>query len=240
MSMFNSKIRIPTHLAIILDGNGRWATKHKLLRSVGHNEGAKRVKEIVESSFELGVKYLTVFAFSTENWKRPKEEIEFLFSLPAKYFSSNIQYFIDNKIKINILGDYTKLPIDTVNVLLDAMDKTKDFSNHYFNICLNYGGKDDIVRAAKNMAIDYANNRINLDDINENTFSNYLYTQGMPDVDLLIRTSNEKRISNFLLYQIAYAEIVFVKTLWPAFYKKNLLKVFKEYGKRVQRFGGIK
>ncbi len=230
--------QIPTHLALILDGNGRWAKKKGLIRSIGHKEGAKRLIENIQYAFLKGIQVVSVFAFSTENWKRPKEEIEYLFSLPKVFFDEHISYFIEHKIKIVISGDYQKLPKETVQVLKEALEKTKQFDQKIFNIALNYGGKNEILMACQNMAIDYKNNRLQLHEMTESKFNEYLY-QNLPPIDLLIRTSNEQRISNFMLWQLAYAELVFVKTLWPAFTSKKLEKALQIYAKRNRRFGGI-
>lgn len=235
MSQSNS---IPIHLALILDGNGRWAKKKGLIRSVGHKEGAQRLIENIQYAFSKGIQVVSIFAFSTENWKRPKDEVDYLFSLPKLFFDEHISYFIENKIKIVISGEYQKLPKDTVLVLKDALEKTKNFDKKIFNIALNYGGKDEILMACQKIAFDYKNHHLQLSEITKDRFEDYLYHK-LPPIDLLIRTSNEQRLSNFMLWQLAYAELVFVKTLWPAFTSKKLEKALQIYAKRNRRFGGL-
>ena len=238
--MLNSKINnVPTHLAIILDGNGRWALRNHLVRHFGHQEGAKRVKEVVQEAFRLNVKYISIFAFSTENWKRPQEEIDYIFSLPKKFFKDNIQYFIDNEVKIIISGDYLKLPKETVDVIEDALNKTKKYSKYILNIALNYGSQAEILKACQEMAIDYKNKKIKLEDFNVETFNKHLYSKELPPIDYLIRTSNEKRISNFMLWQLSYAELYFSKKLWPEFNARQLRKALVDYSKRKRRYGGV-
>lgn len=238
--MLNSKINnVPTHLAIILDGNGRWALRNHLVRHFGHQEGAKRVKEVVQEAFRLNVKYISIFAFSTENWKRPQEEIDYIFSLPKKFFKDNIQYFIDNEVKIIISGDYLKLPKEIVDVIEDALNKTKEYSKYILNIALNYGSQAEILKACQEMAIDYKNKKIKLEDFNVETFNKHLYSKELPPIDFLIRTSNEKRISNFMLWQLSYAELYFSKKLWPEFNARQLRKALVDYSKRKRRYGGV-
>lgn len=238
--MLNSKINnVPTHLAIILDGNGRWALRNRLVRHFGHQEGAKRVKEVVQEAFRLNVKYISIFAFSTENWKRPQEEIDYIFSLPKKFFKDNIQYFIDNEVKIIISGDYLKLPKETVDVIEEALNKTKKYSKYILNIALNYGSQAEILKACQEMAIDYKNKKIKLEDFNVETFNKHLYSKELPPIDFLIRTSNEKRISNFMLWQLSYAELYFSKKLWPEFNARQLRKALVDYSKRKRRYGGV-
>ena len=238
--MLNSKINnVPTHLAIILDGNGRWALRNHLVRHFGHQEGAKRVKEVVQEAFRLNVKYISIFAFSTENWKRPQEEIDYIFSLPKKFFKDNIQYFIDNEVKIIISGDYLKLPKETVDVIEDALTKTKKYSKYILNIAINYGSQAEILKACQEMAIDYKNKKIKLEDFNVETFNKHLYSKELPPIDFLIRTSNEKRISNFMLWQLSYAELYFSKKLWPEFNARQLRKALVDYSKRKRRYGGV-
>ena len=235
-----SSMKIPTHLAIILDGNGRWALKQGLVRTLGHKAGAKVMKDIISYSFSLGVKVLSLFCFSTENWKRDKEEVEYLFTLPIEYFSKYTDKLLEDDIKVVISGDLSMLPKETILACDKAILKTKNCKSHVLNICLNYGSKAEIIKAVKQIANEVKHNQLKVESIDENVFENYLYTKGLPPVDLLIRTSNEKRISNFLLWQIAYAEIYFTRTLWPAFSKKELRKAFIDYGKRDRRFGGVK
>ena len=225
MENTNLTMKIPTHLAIILDGNGRWAQKKGLIRSLGHKAGAKA---------------LSVFCFSTENWKRDKEEVDYLFTLPIEYFNKYSDSLVKNDIKVIFSGDISKLPKDTF-IACDAIRlKTSNCKSFVLNICINYGSHDEILMAAKQIASKVKNNELDVNDITKEVFENHLYTKGLPPVDLLIRTSNEQRISNFLLWQISYAELYFTKTHWPAFTKHTLEKAFIEYGKRDRRFGGVK
>ncbi len=239
MALIENSMKIPTHLAIILDGNGRWALKQGLARTLGHKAGAKAMKDIVEYAFTLGVKVLSLFCFSTENWKREKEEVDYLFTLPIEYFEKYTDKLIEDDIKVVISGDISCLPQETILACDKAVLKTKHCASHVLNICLNYGSHDEILRAVKQIANEVKNNQLDINDIQERTFENYLYTKGLPPVDFLIRTSNEKRISNFMLWQISYAEIYFTKTLWPAFTKKDLKKALIDYAQRNRRFGGI-
>lgn len=239
MTKRKSELKIPRHVAIILDGNGRWAQQRGLIRTAGHQEGAKRLKEIIQATFEYKIKYLSIFAFSTENWKRPKEEIEYLFSLPKKFFDENLSTFIEKGWKVIFSGDLSKLPVSVQDICYQTMLQTQNGVNNTLNICLNYGGQDEIVKACQEIAILYQEGKIKKDEINRSCIESHLYTKDLPSVDLLIRTSNEKRISNFLLWQIAYAEIYFTKTLWPMFTKNELKKAILDYSKRDRRFGGI-
>lgn len=240
MALIEETMKIPDHLAIILDGNGRWALKQGLARTLGHKAGAKTMKDIVNYAFTLGVKVLSLYCFSTENWKRDKDEIDYLFTLPIEYFAKYIDKLIEDDIRIVISGDISRLPQETRLACDKAILQTKQCTSHVLNICLNYGSHDEILRAVKQIASEVKNNQLSINDIQEKNFENYLYTKGLPPVDLLIRTSNEKRISNFMLWQISYAEIYFTKTLWPAFSKKDLKKAFIEYAHRDRRFGGVK
>ena len=240
MENTNLTMKIPTHLAIILDGNGRWAQKKGLIRSLGHKAGAKALKETTNNAFKMGVKVLSVFCFSTENWKRDKEEVDYLFTLPIEYFNKYSDSLIKNDIKVIFSGDISKLPKETF-IACDAIRlKTSNCKSFVLNICINYGSHDEILMATKQIASKVKNNELDVNDITKDVFENHLYTKGLPPVDLLIRTSNEQRISNFLLWQISYAELYFTKTHWPAFTKHTLEKAFIEYGKRDRRFGGVK
>ena len=240
METLNQTMKIPTHLAIILDGNGRWALKKGLIRSMGHKAGAKALKETTSNAFKMGVKVLSVFCFSTENWKRDKEEVDYLFTLPQLYFTKYADSLIKSDIKVIFSGDITKLPKETF-IACDAIkNKTSHCKSHVLNICINYGSQDEILLACKQIASKVKNNELEIDNITKEIFENHLYTKDLPPVDLLIRTSNEHRISNFLLWQISYAELYFTKTHWPAFNKKTLEKAFIEYTSRDRRFGGVK
>lgn len=235
--MFECKV--PTHLAIILDGNGRWAKRKGLVRSIGHKVGAKTAKDIISYVFDKDVKVLSLFCFSTENWKRNEDEINYLMSIPITYFTKYEEDLIKDNIKVIFSGDLSKLPLNTKLACEKIALKTKLNDKYVLNICLNYGGKDEIVKACKELANKVKNNIISIDDINEDVFENHLYSKDLPMVDLLIRTSNEKRLSNFMLYQLAYAELYFTKVLWPDFNKKCIDKAFKEYNLRKRRFGGV-
>lgn len=235
--MFECKV--PTHLAIILDGNGRWAKRKGLVRSIGHKVGAKTAKDIISYVFKKDVKVLSLFCFSTENWKRNEDEINYLMSIPITYFTKYEEDLIKDNIKVIFSGDLSKLPLNTKLACEKISLKTKSNDKYVLNICLNYGGKTEIVKACKEIANKVKNNIISIDDINEDVFENHLYSKDLPMVDLLIRTSNEKRLSNFMLYQLAYAELYFTKVLWPDFNKKCIDKAFKEYNLRKRRFGGV-
>lgn len=226
---------IPKHLAIILDGNGRWAQKRKQPRIFGHKNGADNVVDIALYAKERGIKYLTLYAFSTENWKRPKAEVDYLMNLLTAFIESKLKLLIDNKVRLNIIGDISILPKSCIKACENAVERTKDFDDLNFNIALNYGARDEIVRAVKEIVSE----GINPYDIDEKTISNHLYTRGMPDPDLLIRTAGDYRVSNFLLYQIAYCELYFTPVLWPDFDKKELDKALDDFANRERRYGGL-
>ncbi|MEZ0537957.1 isoprenyl transferase [Caldicellulosiruptoraceae bacterium PP1] len=231
---------LPKHIAIIMDGNGRWAQKRGLPRMAGHRFGAQKLKEIVLFADEIGIKYLTVYAFSTENWKRPKEEVNNLMNLLREFFDKEIENLIQKtQISIRVIGDITKLDYDIQRRILNAQEKTKNRTGLCTVIALNYGGRTEIIDAVKRLAMDIKNDKIDLNDINEELFSNYLWTKDIPDPDLLIRPSGEMRISNFLLWQISYSEFWFSNVLWPDFKKEDLLKAIDDYNLRNRRFGGV-
>lgn len=230
---------LPTHVAIIMDGNGRWARNKLLPRTAGHREGANRVREIIEACGDLGIEYLTLYAFSTENWKRPMEEVNYLMKLLLEFLRAEIDTLHKNNIKLSIFGDIDRLNETIKNEIIEAMEKTKNNSKLKLNIALNYGSRDEIVRATKLIIEDVTNENINVDDINEELIGNYLYTSKQPDPDLLIRTSGELRISNFLLYQIAYTEFWFTSINWPNFKKEHFYKAIIDYQKRNKRFGKV-
>ncbi|WAM34588.1 isoprenyl transferase [Caldicellulosiruptor morganii] len=239
--MYIDKSKMPAHIAIIMDGNGRWARKRGLPRSAGHRFGAQKLKEIVLFADEIGLKYLTVYAFSTENWKRPKDEVENLMNLLREFFDTEIENLINKtQIKIRVIGDISKLDRDIQNRILSAEERTKDKTGLCVVIALNYGGRNEIINAVKNLAMDIKSGKIDIKDIDENLFRNYLYTKDIPDPDLLIRPSGEMRVSNFLLWQISYTEFWFSNVLWPDFKKEHLLKAIEDYQKRERRFGGVK
>jgi len=233
------KVKIPQHIAIIMDGNGRWAKKRNLPRVFGHKEGAKSVREITKNCAKIGVKYLTLYAFSTENWKRPENEIKFLMGLLKNYLDKEKKILIKNNIRLKVIGNKTKLPLEIIKKIKEIERITKNNTLLTLILALNYGARDEILNAVKNIAKDIKRNKIEGNKITENLFEKYLYTKDVPDPDLLIRTSGEMRISNFLLWQIAYTEIYVTKTLWPDFRKKELLKAIYDFNKRERRFGGI-
>ena len=236
----NQAIKIPNHLAIILDGNGRWAQKKGLIRSLGHKAGAKALKDAVSNAYDMGVKVLSVFCFSTENWKRDKEEVDYLFTLPQQYFNRYTESLISKGIKVIFSGDITKLPLETFMACDAIKNKTSHCDKFTLNICINYGSHDEILLACKQIASKVKNNELSVEQINKETFENHLYTKGLPPVDLLIRTSGECRISNFLLWQISYSEFYFTKVHWPAFSPKELDKALIDFSSRNRRFGGLK
>lgn len=232
---------LPQHVAIIMDGNGRWATRRGLPRVAGHRQGVEALREVIRTSDELGIKYLTLYAFSTENWKRPAAEIDALMSLLVEYLRKEIRELNSNNVKISVLGQVEAFPTVAQREIANAVELTKNNTGLNVNIALNYGGRAEIVRAAKAIAMDVLDKKISIDDIDERLFSNYLYTANIPDPDLLIRTSGEFRLSNFLLYQIAYTELVFTApdVLWPDFDKKAYLEAIMEYQRRQRRYGGL-
>lgn len=231
--------KLPKHIAIIMDGNGRWAKKKSLPRNFGHQEGMERVIEVVESASEIGIKYLTLYAFSTENWKRPVTEIESLMKILVFYIRKELDKLHKNNIKLNILGDISKLPETPRNEVLKAIEKTKNNTKMTLNIALNYGGRDEIINGIKEYLKDVEMGNITVKDLDTDLFSNYLYTKNQPDPDLIIRPSGELRLSNFLLYQIAYSEFWFSDVLWPDFHQRELYLSIIDYQNRNRRFGGI-
>jgi len=228
---------IPNHLAVIMDGNGRWAKKRNLDRIHGHIEGIKSLKSVIKGVIEYKIKYLTVYAFSSENWQRPAEEVNSLMHLLNEYIGLELPYLIKNKIRLNFIGNIDRIPEQSKSALLDAAEKTKNFEALNLTLALSYGSKEEILNAVSKIAEDLKEGRIDIKDINDGLFSSYLYTAGIPDPDFLIRTSGERRLSNFMLYQSAYTELYFTKTLWPDFRKKNLTDALKNYEKRVRKFG---
>lgn len=237
------KRTMPKHVAIIMDGNGRWAEKNKVNRIQGHTQGMWAMKEIIKRSDVLGVKYLTVYAFSTENWKRSQEEVGGIFKLLVKFVASELQELNDRNVKVHILGDYKdRVPEDAVKSINKALDTTKDNTGLQFNIALNYGSRAEIIRAIKNIANDVRNEKISVEDINDELLSSNLYTGiengNIPDPELIIRTSGEERLSNFLLWQAAYSEFFFTDTLWPDFTPDEYENILKDFTHRERRFGG--
>ena len=228
---------LPKHIAIIMDGNRRWARNKGLPVALGHKEGAKTLEKIVRYAKNIGIKYITVYAFSTENWKRSEEEVSTLMNLMMNYLESYSKRADSENIKVQILGNRQGLS-DKMNDLIEkCMERTKDITGITFNIALNYGGRDEILGAVKNIAEKIQNNEIKIEDITEQTISDNLYTKGQPDPDLLIRTSGEIRLSNFLPWQLVYSEFVFVDKNWPDFSEKDLDEAIEEYQKRNRKFG---
>lgn len=230
--------KIPEHIAIIMDGNGRWAKALGKIRTQGHYQGVKNVRNIAIYANELGVKCLTLYAFSTENWKRPLEEVNYLMALPKFFFDSYIKELMAKNIKVMMIGEMDSLPKEAKAIFTRAIDMTKDNTGMILNFALNYGSHQEILRAAKHFALDVLNDKSTL-DIDEDAFSQYLYTKDLPVIDLLIRTGGEVRLSNFLLYQLAYSELVFIDTLWPDFDNAALDECLKIYYQRDRRFGGL-
>lgn len=231
---------MPAHVAIIMDGNGRWATQRKLGRSAGHAAGTEALRDIIRASDDWGIKALTIYAFSTENWARSKEEVGALMGLLLKYFASEIDELDKKNVRILILGDIDGLPAPQREAVSNAMERTRNNTGLRLNIALNYGGRAELTRAAKKIAEEVVSGALSIDDINEKALEDRLYTAGQEDVDLLIRTSGEQRTSNFLPWQCAYAEMIFDPTLWPDFNRKQYLKDLREFASRDRRFGGVK
>ena len=233
-------MNIPRHIAIILDGNGRWAKAKGMPRNYGHAQGSKNVERICEEAYKMGVKYLTVYAFSTENWSRPKEEVDALMKLLRNYMKTCLKTAAKNRMKVRVLGDKTKLD-DDIRKRIEELEKaTVDNDGLNFQIALNYGSRDEMIRAMKKMAADCKEGKLEVEDISESVFEAYLDTHDIPDPDLLIRTSGELRLSNYLLWQLAYTEFYFTDVLWPYFTKKELEKAILHYNNRDRRFGGTK
>ena len=231
---------IPNHVAIILDGNGRWAKKKGMPRTYGHVKGCENLEKICSVAKELGVKYLTVYAFSTENWKRSKEEVDALMKLFRNYMKKCIKISRDNKMQVRVIGDPTAFDPDLQEKIKELEEYSSQYDELYFQIALNYGSRDEIKRAVQKMAEDVKAEKLNPEEISEQTISDYLDTKGLPDPDLLIRTSGEERLSNFLMWQLAYTEFYFTDVAWPDFNKAEFEKAIAKYNKRDRRFGGVK
>jgi undecaprenyl diphosphate synthase len=232
--------RIPLHIAIIMDGNGRWATKKGLPRAMGHRAGVESLREAVKVCQQLKVGYLTVYAFSTENWKRPKDEVSILMNLLVEYLTKELQELHNNNVKVNAIGLLRQLPDRAFAELEKARELTKNNTGLVLNLALNYGGRAEIVEAVKKLTQDVLDNRLGTAEINEEVFASYLYTAGMPDPDLMIRPSGELRISNYLLWQLAYTEFWITPVLWPDFRPIHIIKAIYDYQNRQRRFGGLK
>jgi undecaprenyl diphosphate synthase len=228
---------IPKHIAIIMDGNGRWAKKQGKPRIFGHKNGVKAVREAIEGCGDMGVKYLTLYAFSTENWNRPKIEVRTLMSLLVSTLRKEVKSLQEKNIKLNVIGNMFSLPKKAQNELLEVIEKTKNNTDSTLTLALSYGSREEIVNAVKNISKKVVNKDLNIEEINEKIINNHLYTFSLPDVDLMIRTSGEQRISNFLLWQLAYAELYFTNTLWPDFTKEHLFNAVYDYQNRERRFG---
>jgi undecaprenyl diphosphate synthase len=231
------KEKLPRHLAIIMDGNGRWAARRSLDRIAGHHQGAESVRNIVRASREIGIPYLTLFAFSSENWSRPQEEVEALMILLSKYLSSELQEMLDNGIRLQAIGDLARLPREVGSGLNETIKQTCQAKAMTLTLALSYGGRDDILQAMRRIMVSCREGIISPEEINEDFFSKYLWTSNLPDPDLLIRTSGEMRISNFFLWQLAYTEIYVTATLWPDFNKEELIQALLSYQDRERRFG---
>ncbi|MDD3721697.1 MAG: isoprenyl transferase [Lutibacter sp.] len=228
---------LPNHIAIIMDGNGRWAEMKGKPRVFGHKNGVTSVKEVIEGCREIGINYLTLYAFSTENWNRPKLEVKTLMALLVSSLRKELETLVKNNIKLNTIGNIENLPKKAQIELTEVVKKTKNNTSLTLTLALSYGSREEIVNVIRNISKKVVNNQIAIEEINENIINNHLYTFSLPDVDFLIRTSGEKRISNFLLWQIAYAELYFTDTLWPDFRKENLFNAIINYQHRERRFG---
>ncbi len=237
--LMNRKSSLPEHIAVIMDGNGRWAKKKNLPRIMGHKEGAKSVRIITEACAEKGIKYLTFYAFSTENWKRPEKEIKFLMRLLNEYLVKEVKTIMKNNIRFNTIGDISALDSGIREKIKELKKKSSKNTGLVMTLALNYGSRAEITRAVKKIASEVKNKKTEIKDIDENFISRRLYTDKMPDPDLLIRTSGEMRISNYLLWQLAYSEIYVTPVMWPEFRKKDLAAALDAYSKRNRRFGGI-
>lgn len=230
---------IPVHVAIIMDGNGRWASRRGLPRVAGHHSGMKTVKRVVMAANDIGVKVLTMYAFSTENWVRPKDEVDFLMNLPQEFFPLEIEELVQKNVQIRMTGWEEHLPSHTLRPLKDAIERTKHNTGLILNFAFNYGSRKEILYGMKRMGQDIREGRLRVDEIDEQRFSDYLLTREIPDPDLLIRTSGEIRISNFMLWQLAYSELYFTNVYWPDFSKSHFYEAIREYQRRTRRYGGV-
>ena len=232
--------KVPAHIAIIMDGNGRWAKSRFMPRTYGHKVGVETIRKVVKECSRLGVKYLTLYAFSTENWKRPKDEVSALMGLLVKYLRNELEELHKNNVKILTIGDISKLPQACIEELDHVKEKTKDNRGLVMSLALNYGGRNDLVNAVKNISQEVVDGKISVDDIGDDLISSHLSTKESPDPDLVVRTSGEQRLSNFLLWELAYSEFYFADIHWPDFDEKELQKAIFAYQSRDRRFGGIK
>ena len=233
-------MNIPQHVAIILDGNGRWAKAKGMPRNYGHAQGSKNVEKICEEAWRMGIKYLTVYAFSTENWNRPKEEVNALMKLLRNYMKTCLKTAAKNDMKVSVIGDITKLDEDIQKRILELEEATKNNGGLNFQIAINYGSRDEITRAVRTLAEDVKEGKLMPEEVNEACIERYLDTHDIPDPDLLIRTSGEQRLSNYLLWQLAYTEFYFTDVPWPDFSKQELEKAIEQYNRRDRRYGGVK
>lgn len=233
-------MKIPQHVAIILDGNGRWAKQHGMPRNYGHTQGAKNVERICREAWNMGIKYLTVYAFSTENWSRPKDEVNALMKLLRNYMKNCIKTAEKNHMRVRVIGDISGLDKDIQDSIFHLEDFSKNQDGLNFQIAINYGSRDEMLRGMKQMLKDYKEDKFSLDELDEQRFESYLDTRDIPAPDLLIRTSGEQRLSNYMLWQLAYSELYFTEIPWPDFTKEELEKAIQDYNKRERRFGGIK
>nr|WP_269117336.1 isoprenyl transferase [[Ruminococcus] torques] len=233
------KMNVPQHIAIILDGNGRWAKAKGMPRNYGHAQGSKNVEKICEEAWRMGIKYLTVYAFSTENWSRPENEVAALMKLLRNYMKTCLKTAAKNDMKIRVIGDIEPLDDDIKSRIRELEAATTDNGGLNFTIALNYGSRDELTRAAQKMAKDCAERKIKAEEIDESVFETYLDTHGIPDPDMMIRTSGEQRLSNYLLWQLAYSEFYFTDVPWPDFTKEELVKAIEEYNHRHRRFGKV-
>lgn len=233
-------MNVPQHVAIILDGNGRWAKSKGMPRNYGHAQGSKNVERICEEAWRMGIKYLTVYAFSTENWNRPKSEVDALMKLLRNYMKTCLKTAEKNDMKIRVIGDVTALDEDIKGRIKELEEASKNNNGLNFTIAINYGSRDEMIRATRRLAQDCVDGKVEVSDIDEKLYETYLDTHGVPDPDLLIRTSGELRLSNYLLWQLAYTEFYFTDVLWPDFTKEELVKAIEQYNSRDRRFGGVK
>jgi undecaprenyl diphosphate synthase len=240
MSIKLDMTKIPLHIAIILDGNGRWAKERGMPREYGHKRGFKSLLNVAKYCNELGVKCLTVYAFSTENWNRPEKEVSFLMSIPSMFISERKEILNDTDVKINFIGRKDRFPKETLDAINEIMEKTKDNKGMKLNIAFDYGSKNELVTACKEIVLLVKDEKIEISDINENLIESHLFTKEDPKLDLLIRTSGEIRISNFLLWQLSYSELYFTERYWPDFNKLELYRAIKSFQNRNRRFGGLK
>lgn len=234
------RLKIPTHVSIILDGNGRWAKSKGMPRTYGHSEGAKNIEQICMDADEIGIKYLTVYAFSTENWNRPSAEVKALMKLLNFYLKTIGKKAMKNNMRMRIIGDRDGLDDDIRQAIIDIETLTKDNTGLQFQIAINYGSRDEMIRGMKKMLVDYKDDKFALEDVTDTLYSSYLDTADIPDPDLMIRTSGEERLSNYLMWQHAYSEFYFTKVPWPDFSKEDLLEAIRVYTGRDRRFGAIK